>query len=439
MKLAQRHIDHAAVIYERAVGSYASDTVRCMIESVRLGLRVLMGGRWGAELAENSRQIETKKAASRSRLSGSTGNLMSKQFVADTLQSIRSQSHIALQNKAISSNTAALPQVSLGGSQYQEEMRAASTIMMLNRGVDEEQYEENPEETHKVNMAAIDVSRRLDRLATVDAESADKYSRKCSNLIAMAELLASQARKKTSALARAAKDSQWTVRRENKLPKTLSNIFGRKLSIEGNGSLDNSRWPGGTKSAISITVPVAQVDPSASQENSVGSAKELSFYENMKPNGEYSSDIIQRPNGGVSVDGMSMSIDDSIARAMLNVDRKKGKKSEVFAAESRFTVNDGTSSSVPARINMKRSVSLKNEINSNTVSLGAVKKPIVVKLPKFSKNTFPHKLHPSSSGDWAQSFEQASESLFASTVLMNNSSSLPQQQTGRRQPPSSAP
>jgi hypothetical protein len=61
-----------------------------------------------------------------------------------------------------------------------------------------------------------------------DPVNADKFARKCSNLIAMAELLASEARGKALALLKAERDGKWVLKRTNNLPAALSHIIGSR-------------------------------------------------------------------------------------------------------------------------------------------------------------------------------------------------------------------
>lgn len=101
--------------------------------------------------------------------------------------------------------------------------------------------EERRAETLHVNKAAIDVSRRLDKLSILDPTNADRYARKCSNLIAMAELLASEARHKAAAILKAEKDGKWILKAKNRLPEALSQIIGSRQQSR-NAAIDNSHY-----------------------------------------------------------------------------------------------------------------------------------------------------------------------------------------------------
>lgn len=103
--------------------------------------------------------------------------------------------------------------------------------------------DERRAETLHVNRAAIDVSRRLDNLTITDPSSADKFGRKCSNLIAMAELLASEARHKIARILKAEKEGRWLMKRKNNLPQALSVILSSKQQrVQQQNEINHSHY-----------------------------------------------------------------------------------------------------------------------------------------------------------------------------------------------------
>jgi hypothetical protein len=422
LNLAQKHISHAAVVFERAVGPFAADTVRCLTESVRLSLRRLMGGRWGFELpvsshAGNHHYDKSSIRNSGSRTTSSSSNSssavavevkpkrgsaaaavpvaeeMSEGFVMDALTSLRSQMHrVSRSSHSINNSNAevgmALPNIGkMMISLDDQTKQARPQTSSLDQS---DSIPDRGAETMRVNQAAIDVSRRLDKLATTDPDSADKFSRKCSNLIAMAELLAAKERTKLAVLKREASEGKWQVKRSSKLPQSLSDILSRRLSDKiadkrSTIEVDSSYWIA-TKSAVSDVAGVGAESAEVHAERSHAGGAVAS------------GESLEIPS-----QASSYSIDDSIARAMLGVDVASKLNKSLKPVKRKQKQNRANSFDVTIQ---------------KQVVAGAPKKSLL-KLPRFSKNTFDRKSHPNyglGSGEWSESFFQAEESVFASVT-----------------------
>ena len=274
--------------------------------------------------------------------------------------------------------------------------------------------EERRAETLHVNKAAIDVSRRLDVLAITNSNSADKYARKCSNLIAMAELLASEARHKAAAILKAEKENKWIIKRKSNLPEMLSRIIksrGEK-NAQKQESWNHSHYSSYLSNGESQTRN-SETAPAVIQSGLFNSCSPISvFFKIIYGLAPRAKTVRMMEESEFFPDEQGSSM---LSLGSASVGQKLNSESSMHPTKNMPVgiMKKGTSKqnlphSAPA--STKRiSKGKKSTRNQDTAT---AQKQALLKFPKFSKNSFSSDLDPqygTTNREWASSFQEASE------------------------------